>query len=60
MKFSASKTVFIIIACAVVAGLFTGKIEPKDFMMLASMVFTFYFSNKGEVQTTGELPYAGK
>jgi len=53
---SASKIVFITMALAVVAGLFTGKIDPKDFMVLASMAFTFYFANKGE--TTSD--YAGK
>lgn len=41
---------------ALVAGLFTSKIDPKDFMVLASMVFTFYFANKGE----SSLPNAGK
>jgi len=48
------------IAAAVIAGLFKGLIDSKDFMVLASMVFTFYFSNKGETQTSGDIPYAGK
>lgn len=43
---------------AVIAGLFTSKIDPKDFMVLASMAFAFYFANKGE--TSSEVPYAGK
>ena len=43
---SASKIVFIIMALGVSAGLFLCKIEPKDYLMLASMCFTFYFSNK--------------
>lgn len=43
-------------ALAVTAGLFLGKIDAKDFMMLASMAFAFYFSNKGE---TG-VAFAGK
>jgi hypothetical protein len=43
-------------ALAVVAGLFTKILDPKDFMVLASMAFTFYFANKGEVSK----PYAGK
>jgi uncharacterized membrane protein AbrB (regulator of aidB expression) len=55
---SASKIVFILTALAVVAGLFTKILDPKDFMVLASMAFTFYFSNKGD--TSGKLPYAGK
>lgn len=41
---------------AVIAGLFTKVIDPKDFMVLASMAFTFYFSNKGD----SNQPYAGK
>lgn len=53
---SASKVVFILMAVATVAGLFMGKIDPKDFMILASMAFSFYFANKGE----NNLPFAGK
>lgn len=41
---SASRIVFILIAAAICAGLFTNKIDPKDFMILASMVFSFYFT----------------
>ncbi len=57
---SASKIVFILMAAAVVAGLFFDKVDPKDFMILAAMAFSFYFANKGETQTTGEAAYAGK
>lgn len=46
---SASKLVFILMAIAVVALTFIGIVEPKDFMILASMAFTFYFANKGDV-----------
>lgn len=53
---SASKIVFILMAVAVIAGLFLNKIDPKDFMVLASMAFAFYFANKGEPSE----PYAGK
>lgn len=53
---SASKIVFILMALATVAGLFYGKIDPKDFMILASMAFSFYFANKGE----NSQPFAGK
>lgn len=53
---SASKIVFILMAISVVILTALGKVDPKDFMMLASMSFAFYFSNKGEA---GE-PYAGK
>lgn len=53
---SASKIVFILMALAVVALTFTSKVDPKDFITLASMAFAFYFSNKGEPTE----PYAGK
>ena len=55
-------------AIAVIALTFLKIVEAKDFMMLAAMAFTFYFSYKG---TSGETtstttstekspPYAGK
>lgn len=53
---SASKIVFITMTVAVVAGFFLKILDPKDFMVLASMAFTFYFANKGNT----ELPMAGK
>ena len=53
---SASKIVFVAIALAVIAALFTGHITGDQFMILASMTFTFYFANKGEANK----PYAGK
>lgn len=53
---SASKIVFILMALAVVSALFANKITGEQFMVLASMAFTFYFSNKG---TEGEK-YLGK
>jgi hypothetical protein len=53
---SASKIVFILMTLAVIAGMFVSKIDPKDFMILASMAFSFYFANKGE----NNLPFAGK
>jgi hypothetical protein len=56
---SAAKIVFLMMTVAVIAGLFIGKVESKDFMVLASMVFVFYFANKGET-TTGETFGAGK
>lgn len=44
---SASKIVFILMALGVI-GLTAAKImDVKDFVVLASMSFTFYFSNKG-------------
>ena len=53
---SASKLVFILMAVAVIAGMFYGKVDSKDFMILASMAFSFYFANKGE----SNEPFAGK
>lgn len=53
---SASKIVFILLAITACTAFFIGKLESKDFMVLAGMAFTFYFSNKGE--TSQE--YAGK
>jgi len=53
---SASKIVFILMAGATIAGLFLGRVDPKDFMILASMAFSFYFASKGETSQ----PFAGK
>lgn len=44
---SASKIVFLAITVTACAGFFIGKLDPKDFMVLASMAFSFYFANKG-------------
>lgn len=43
-------------AVAVIVLTWVGKVDPKDFMVLASMAFAFYFANKGEPSA----PYAGK
>ncbi len=53
---SASKMVFILMAVATIAGMFMGKIDPKDFLTLASMAFAFYFANKGD----SAQPFVGK
>ena len=53
---SASKIVFLLMTLSVIAGLFTGKITGEQFLVLASMTFTFYFANKGD----SNQPYAGK
>lgn len=57
---SASKIVFITMAAGVNAALFTGHITGEQYMVLASMAFTFYFSNKGENQVEDFVKYAGK
>jgi hypothetical protein len=43
---SASKLVFLAMTIALIALTFIGRVDPKDFIVLASMVFTFYFSAK--------------
>ena len=53
---SASKIVFLLMALATIIGMFLGRIDPKDFLTLASMAFAFYFANKGE----NSQPFAGK
>jgi len=55
---SASKIVFVMLAITACAAFFLGRLESKDFMVLAMAAFTFYFANKGETKT--DLPYAGK
>ena len=55
---SASKLAFLLLAVTACVAFLWGKLEPKDFVQLASMAFVFYFSNKGE--TNSGLPYAGK
>ena len=53
---SASKIVFIMMAVGINAALFTNKISAEQYMIIASMAFTFYFANKGD----SNEPYAGK
>lgn len=53
---SASKLVFLAITVTACAGFFLGKLDPKDFMVLASMAFSFYFANKGSTDNN----YLGK
>jgi hypothetical protein len=53
---SASKLVFLALTVTACALTFLGKLDPKDFMVLASMAYGFYFSNKGDTS----LPMAGK
>jgi hypothetical protein len=52
---SASKVVFLLLTITACGGFFLGKLESKDFMVLAGMAFAFYFSYKGNTET-----YAGK
>lgn len=43
-------------ALGINAALFTNKISAEQYMIIASMAFTFYFANKGD----SNEPYAGK
>ena len=43
---SASKTVFVLMALSLVILTFAGKVEAKDFIVLASMAFTYYFTKQ--------------
>lgn len=53
---SASKIVFITLAITASVGFFSGHLGEDNFMVLAGMAFTFYFSHKGET----DQEYAGK
>lgn len=60
---SAAKIVFIMMAAATIAALFVGKISGDQFLILASMAFSFYFANKGETTPSANgvmPPFAGK
>jgi uncharacterized membrane protein len=45
---SASKIVFLLITIAVIALTFMRIVEAKDFLVIAGMVFTYYFAHKGD------------
>lgn len=49
---SAAKIVFLLIAITACLGFFFGKLTADDFMKLALMAFAFYFSYKGEPDST--------
>lgn len=53
---SASKIVFILLTITACVGFFVGMLASEDFMVLAGMAFSFYFSHKGEK----DVEYAGK
>lgn len=53
---SAAKIVFILLAVTACVGFFLGKLEAKDFMLLASMAFAFYFvTPNNNVPPTGAV-----
>ena len=45
---SASKIVFILLTLSACIGFFMGRLEAKDFMLLAVGASSFYFSHKGD------------
>lgn len=51
---SASKIVFLMIAATVCYGFTSSKLDPKDFMVLAGMVFVYYFNKPAGTQPTSE------
>ena len=51
---SATKIVLLTLTGALIAGLFVGKIDPKDFMTIILMVVSFYFGQKTNVQVIEE------
>ncbi len=53
---SASKIVFVLMALGTLIFTATGKLSGEQFLVLASMAFSFYFSNKGDINK----PFAGK
>ena len=53
---SASKIVFLFMALSAFILVVIGKIDGKDYFVLSTMAFSFYFSNKGDVTKK----YAGK
>ena len=52
---SASKVVFLLMAATACFAFLAGILEAKDFMLLATGAFSFYFSHKGD-----NTVYAGK
>lgn len=53
---SASKIVFVLMTLATIGALFTDKVTGEQFLLLAGMAFSFYFSNKGD----NTQPFGGK
>lgn len=46
---SATKLVLLAVTLALIAFTFLGKVDGKDFMTIALMVFAFYFGQKTNV-----------
>lgn len=60
---SASKIVFIMLTLTACVGFLLGLLPVDQFMLLAAMASSFYFSHKGNEtpdKNGNPLPYAGK
>lgn len=51
---SASKLVFLALTVTACGAFLFGKLESKDFMVLAGMAYAFYFSAK-PIDSNGEM-----
>lgn len=49
---SASRIVFLGMGATVCAAFFLGQLESKDFMVLANLVFVFYYTKPVDKPTT--------
>lgn len=56
---SASKIVFILLAVTACVAFFLGRLEAKDFMVLAGMAFAYYFAAKPGDNNQGGGDFAG-
>jgi hypothetical protein len=58
---STSRVVFLMLSGTACIGFMTGKMDVKDFMILASMAFSYYFAIKtpGNTADTPTLPDNG-
>jgi hypothetical protein len=48
---SASRIVFLLMGFTVCTAFFIGALESKDFMVLANLVFVFYYTKKTDKVT---------
>lgn len=51
-----TRVVLLIIALTVSAGFLLGKLDPKDFMQVAFLVFGSFFALKGNDNNTSDTP----
>lgn len=46
---SASKVAFLMLMVTACVGFFLGRLEAKDFMLLATGAAAFYYTHKGDI-----------